>query len=375
MRYELFYWPEIQGRGEFVRLALEPAGGAYVDVARRSAKAGGGVSALPREVAYLRSKRWFPLNWRRIRGRHRALNAAMTTPRSPMHFSRYARRACDDRGPVYRWKSRIVVVMHFDSAGTGYLQSGEGPAVLLIHGVGLSSAMWDRMIPGLAGQFRVLALDMLGHGASPTPAAAATLRDYALQAVALLDHLAIEQCAVVGFSMGALVAQQMALEHSHRVSRLALVSGVYGRTLEEQLAVRTRALEVAVRGFAGFIPGALERWFTPEFRAREPQLVEAVAAQLKNNEPVGYLRSYVIFATADTALHERLPQIQAPTLVVTGEHDAGSTVRMAQGMHAAIPGSRLTVLPGLRHLLPLEAPAQLTTALLPLLNVSGKDWP
>ena len=126
---------------------------------------------------------------------------------------------------------------------------------------------WAPVVPGIASGRRVIALDMLGHGASPRPREGATIEDYAGQAFRLLDHLGIRACAVVGFSMGALVAQQMALDAPDRVPEIALVSGVHARNPAERTAILKRAREFAEQGLEPFIPGALERWLTPAYRA------------------------------------------------------------------------------------------------------------
>jgi (E)-2-((N-methylformamido)methylene)succinate hydrolase len=244
----------------------------------------------------------------------------------------------------------------FDAHGTAFIDIGAGPAVVLIHGVGLSHLTWSAVTPLIARRRRVIALDMLGHGASRLPRAGATLGDYAEQAFRLLDHLGIESSAVVGFSMGALVAQQMALDQPRRVREIALVSGVHARNAEEREAIRKRARDFAEQGLEPFIPGAIERWLTPSFRQAHPELEAEIAAGLRANNRTGYLRSYEIFAFSDDTLAPRAGEIRCRTLVLTGEHDSGSTAAMAHALGARIAGSKVVILPGLRHLLTTEAP-------------------
>jgi pimeloyl-ACP methyl ester carboxylesterase len=160
----------------------------------------------------------------------------------------------------------------FDAQGTAYTDGGAGPAVLLIRGVGLSHRIWSAVTPLILTGRHVIALDMLGHGASPLPREGAPLDDYAQQAFRLLDHLGIASFAVVGFSMGALVAQQMALDQPSRVREIALVSGAHARNDEQRAAIRKRSCEFAERGLEPFIPGAIERWLTPAFRQAHPEL-------------------------------------------------------------------------------------------------------
>ena len=247
-----------------------------------------------------------------------------------------------------------------DPSGTAYFEAGSGPAIVLLHGVGLNAAMWSPIVERLAAaRHRVVAPEMLGHGGSAMPGVEASLTDYAQQIVALLRHLRIERADIVGFSMGAMVAQRMSLDFPSSVRRLALVCAVHDRTLDAKLAVRTRALATAIRGIEPSVEPALERWFTPSFAAQRQDVIEMVRATMLANDPVGYLRSYAIFAQGDDELAKAAARIAAPTLIVAAEDDTGSTPQMAEALHATIRDSELVVLPAVRHMLPLEQPDRL----------------
>ena len=236
---------------------------------------------------------------------------------------------------------------------------GEGPDLVLIHGVGLDRRMWSRCAPRLAEDYRVRLVDMRGHGRSPEAGPGTTLTDLAADVAELLDG----PTHVVGFSLGALVGQQLALAFPDRVSSLTLVSSVATRTPEEREAVLGR-LQVAAADLAETSRRAVDRWFSPEWRAAEPALAEEILATLLANDEASYLRCYEIFATGDAELAPRLSEIAAPTLAVTGELDPGSTPDMSYRLAAAIPGARALVIPGTRHLLPLERPTELIDAVL-----------
>ncbi len=255
-----------------------------------------------------------------------------------------------------------------DPHGTAYLDIGSGPPVLLLHGVGLRAAMWAPVIGLLQDSYRLIVPDMLGHGGSPLPGPDVKLADYAAQAVALLDELDIPSVTVAGFSMGALVTQRMALDFPRRVLAAAFISGVYGRSAEESLAVTRRALSVAIQGVAPSIEPALARWFSPAFRSQRPEWVEWVRGTMLGNDATGYLRSYATFATGDTELAEAIAGIGAPTLVITGEHDSGSTPAMASRMQAQMRGSKLAIIAGGLHMLPIEMPDALVASLRPFLG-------
>lgn len=246
-----------------------------------------------------------------------------------------------------------------DPSGTAYFESGAGPAIVLLHGVGLHADMWQPVAERMAKGHRVIVPDLLGHGTSPVPPADVSLADYASQVVTLLHHLDIGRAGIVGFSMGAMVAQRIAIDHPELVTGVALVCAVHDRSIDEKLAVRTRALATAIHGLAPSVPAALDRWFTPAFAARHPDVVESVKTTMLANDPVGYLRSYALFAQADEQLAKEAGRIRAPALIVAAAEDVGSTPQMAAALRDVIAGSRLEIVPAVRHMLPLENPERL----------------
>jgi (E)-2-((N-methylformamido)methylene)succinate hydrolase len=240
-----------------------------------------------------------------------------------------------------------------------YWDDGGGrPPVLLIHGVGADGTSWDQIAPALSPEFRILRLDLRGHGRSGHIDGALTLNDFVQDVVDVLDECAVPSAHVVGFSLGGMIAQGIALQHANRVRRLVLLSAVAGRTAEERERVQARLAILREQGVAAITGAAQERWFTSDFIARNPDLIARRMRQLQENHAPSYAAAYTVFSTSD--LGEQLHAICAPTLVATGEHDIGSNTRMARFMHAQIAGSRLEILPGLRHSILVEAPELVT---------------
>jgi (E)-2-((N-methylformamido)methylene)succinate hydrolase len=234
-----------------------------------------------------------------------------------------------------------------------------GSDVVLLHGVGLDHRMWARCRVGLARRHHVTALDLLGHGSAPAAPPGTTLADLADDVAARMPGTA----HLVGFSLGALVATQVALSRPERVHSLGLVSSVARRSPEQAAAVRSR-LEAARADFDATARTAIDRWFSPEWRATEPGLADEMLATLRGNDRTSYFACYEVFATADAELFPHLPDIQAPTLAVTGADDPGSTPDMARLLADTIPQARAEIIPNARHLLPLERPEPLTRLLL-----------
>ena len=159
---------------------------------------------------------------------------------------------------------------------------------------------------------------------------------------------------LVGFSLGGLIVQQFALSYPERVGRLAILSAVAGRTGAERKRVQERLQNLKTGDLETNIELALERWFSPEFRQNHPERVQKRIAELRATSPAGYFQAYRVFVLSDLAEH--LSKIQCETLVMTGEHDPGSNVRMARLMHEAIPNSKLDILTNLRHSILVESP-------------------
>jgi len=245
-----------------------------------------------------------------------------------------------------------------------YVSEGAGPPVTLVHGVGSNLGSWDPIAKRLAEKYRVVRLDLRGHGLSSrieTCSLDSFLDDVSL----VLDTLGIERTHLAGFSLGGMIAQAFVLAHPERVDKLAFISAVAGRTPEERANVMSRARKVHAEGIASVVTAAEDRWFTEVFRKAHPEVVRERLEELKANDHRSYAAAYSVFAAGD--IGDRLHAIRRPTLIVTGEYDVGSNTRMARFMHKAIPGSTLRILPGLKHSVLLEAPDTISQLLLDFL--------
>ena len=236
---------------------------------------------------------------------------------------------------------------------------GSGPTMVLLHGVGLDRGVWSRCVPALAANYRVVVPDLRGHGLSPVIEGDVTLAELAADVAEIMDGPA----HLVGFSLGALVACELALKRDDLVEKLTLVSSVANRSDPEREAVRRR-LSLSEEDFESAVEAAIERWFDPEWRTSEPEVVEQVRTTMLSNHRASYVAAYRVFAEADAELWPRLPSVRVPTLVVTGEEDRGSTPEMARRLARAIPEARSAIVSGAGHLLPLQCPNELVRLIL-----------
>jgi pimeloyl-ACP methyl ester carboxylesterase len=238
------------------------------------------------------------------------------------------------------------------------------PLVVLLHGVGLDRTMWRPVSALLQDEFEVLALDLVGHGANRAAPAGTTLRDLAEDVAAALPAGGAH---VVGFSLGALVAQHLARHRPDLVATLTSVSSVCLRTESERTAVLGR-LVAAEADFPGSVEASLERWYAGT--DTDPALVEETRATLLGNDVASYLNCYRVFATADAEIGPELPRITTPALAITGELDPGSTPEMTRRLAAALPDCDAVVVPGARHMLPVQQPHGLVTPLITFIRAT-----
>ncbi|RED44814.1 alpha/beta fold hydrolase [Aestuariispira insulae] len=253
-------------------------------------------------------------------------------------------------------------------AGTHFRMEGQGPAVILIHGVGLDLTMWAAQVAALKDRYTVIRYDMIGHGLSAKPPGARRLKDYVIQLENLVRYLELDQVALVGFSMGGLVARGYAERHPARMARLVIMNSVYQRSDDQQAAVMVRYRQAEDEGPQKLIEAALDRWFSPAYAKANPDVLAAVRARLESNDRQGFLAAYRLFAKADQADAGRISAINCPTLVCTGASDGGSSPEMASRMAAAIPGARCHIWPGLRHMAPVEGAKEVSETLLDFLG-------
>jgi pimeloyl-ACP methyl ester carboxylesterase len=233
--------------------------------------------------------------------------------------------------------------------------------LVLLHGVGLDHTVWEPLTEIVGDRFEVIAPDLPGHGTNAPVPEGVTLADLA-DAVAV--HVP-DGAHLVGFSLGALVAQHLAIHRPELVATLTSVSSVCRRTDAERASVLAR-LEVAERDVRASSEASIDRWFIGSDVS--PEWVERTRATLLANDTDSFLRCYRVFATGDAVVGPDLDRIAAPALAITGQDDPGSTPDMTHRLAAAIPGCRAEVVPHTRHMLPLERPGALAAAITTLIG-------
>ena len=241
-----------------------------------------------------------------------------------------------------------------DDGSIHYQRAGQGSPLVLIHGVGASLESWDGVCGALGEGFDIVRPDLRGHGQSARIEGTISIEDFAQDIIRTMDAACVARADLVGFSLGGLIAQRLAAGWPDRFRRVVILSAVAGRTPEERERVVARLAAIREGGIAAVTDAARDRWFTEAFAREHPELIERRIEELKANHLPSYLEAYRVFG--QTELVDELHRIPHRTLIMTGEFDSGSNVRMAKAMRDRIPDSDLCILPGLKHSVLVEAP-------------------
>jgi pimeloyl-ACP methyl ester carboxylesterase len=236
--------------------------------------------------------------------------------------------------------------------------TGDGPPVLLIMGLGLSGGAWWRTVPVLSRRLRVVTFDHRGTGRSQSLMPAYTVEAMADDALCVIDDLALDNVHVYGYSLGGMVAQQLALRHPGRVRSLVLGATHPGG----RRVARPEADVVAFLRRRLTMHSAEAAWASVPYnygarcRASQPdRIAEDIERRLESPFSVRAYRAHLYAASLHNC-YGRLERIAAPTLVVHGGEDRMIPVANAHLLAERIPGAQLRVLEGSGHLYPTEEP-------------------
>jgi 3-oxoadipate enol-lactonase len=237
-------------------------------------------------------------------------------------------------------------------------QYGEtGPAVVLLHALGLDWRMWEPVMPRLAAGRRVFAYDLRGHGwaqGSPSPH---TMVAAGTDLIGVLDALGLDRAHVVGLSYGGGIAQTAAVAAPARFASLSLLA----TTDHPFAAFENRARSGEVDGMAAQVVPSLTRWFTPGALAVNGWGVRYARERVLRGNPADWAAAWRAFAGVD--VRGRLEAFPAPTLVLAGEFDVSTTPEIMGDIAKRIPAAVYQELPATPHMQTLEQPDLVAAAL------------
>jgi 3-oxoadipate enol-lactonase len=223
------------------------------------------------------------------------------------------------------------VGLHYELSG-----AAAGPVLVLANSLGSNLHMWDKVLPRLEKNVRILRYDMRGHGKSSVPPPPYTLDQLGSELLLLLDHLSMDRVHLCGLSLGGQVAMWAGIHAPRRFDHLifANTAALIGTRdgWEQRIAM------VESSGMEGLIIQTLDRWFTPVYRGQHPAEMETIRQMVAATDSKGYCGCCA--ALRDTDLRSAISAIEAPCLVISGSHDPATPSADGQAIHATLENSR-----------------------------------
>ena len=237
------------------------------------------------------------------------------------------------------------------ASGTFYVfnKKEQSIPIVFVHGVGLTYEIWQPQLDFFK-DYSNLSYDILGHGKSSLTKQNISFDDFSDQLIELINELKIEKIHLVGFSIGSLIARNFATRYGDRLRSLVLLGSIYKRSEQQQKIVNERFNQAKKE--LKLSRQALKRWFTDKYLENNPDTYEKISSILSKNNMANFLKVYELFVKHKN--DEDFKKILAKTLVMTGEHDIGSTIEMSQQLNNVIMDSELKIIKEGKHLCGIE---------------------
>lgn len=247
-----------------------------------------------------------------------------------------------------------------------YVDVGEGPALLLVHGLGGSMTNWAPTIEHFRGTHRVVALDLPGFGRSGIPEGDADVELFARTVRSLLWRLGIERVSVAGNSMGGLLSLYLALEHPDMIENLVLVDSAGGHRFPRALSRALRRLPLSwlktmVLFFVSIVPRYSLLYRVAGVYNLNPYtrvLLDEACGTARRPDVERYMEWYISATrmALGTCYAGRCGELSKPTLIVWGQKDMGLPLKVGQALNVLINGSYLVAVPRAAHVPQLDQP-------------------
>ena len=237
------------------------------------------------------------------------------------------------------------------ASGTFYIfnKKEQSVPIVFIHGVGLTYEIWQPQLDFFKN-YSTISYDILGHGKSSLTKKNINFDDFSDQLIELINELKVDKIHLVGFSIGSLIARNFAIKYNDRLQSLILLGSIYKRSEQQQEIVNQR-FEQAKKELK-LSRQALKRWFTDKYLENNPDTYDKISSILSGNNMVNFLKVYELFVKHKN--DENFEKINAKTLIMTGEHDIGSTIEMSKQLNNVIKDSELKIIKDGKHLCGIE---------------------
>ena len=229
------------------------------------------------------------------------------------------------------------------------LSSKKIPSIF-IHGVGLDNTMWTPQKKFFQNQ-QVIFYDLLNHGKSKKNYKKINFGDLVNQLNLLIEYLNIKKINLIGFSIGALIAQHFTSKYYKKINKLVIISSVFNRSKEQIVRVKER-YKIALSG-KSISNNSINRWFNRTYLNNNQNVYEYFYNILEKKNNKNFLPAYEIFVNADKYLID-YSNFNMPSLIITGKNDIGSTPEMSKNLQKKIKKSKIYIVPKAKHMVTFE---------------------
>lgn len=253
---------------------------------------------------------------------------------------------------------------HYNEINLYYEIAGGGPPLLLINGLGSDTRQWQPLISQLVQAFKIVSYDMRCAGLSDKPDAHFTISELADEVYQLMKHLGFEKYHVLGFSMGGMVALDLSLRYPDAIDKMFLVATAPSLKRPYPIPANIKTLLKRTDISAELLTQVYEVVFGPVFRKKMP-VENFINFRLTDTNPQpasAYLNQFQACESCD--LCDQVEKCHVPTVIIAGDADMLIPAENSRWLHRHITGSKLFILNGIGHMVPVEAPNRLAYFLL-----------
>jgi 3-oxoadipate enol-lactonase len=238
-------------------------------------------------------------------------------------------------------------------------EDDDAPVVVFINSLGTDFRIWLPLIDELTANWSILLYDKRGHGLSDRGKTPYTIEEHADDLIGLCRHVGIKKAVFVGLSVGGLIVQALYARKPELVRKIVLSNTAHKIGTAEMWATRIAAVEKD--GIEALADGVLERWFTPDFRARRKTDLAGYRNMLVRQDAIGYAATCGAIRDADFT--ETVSGIKVPVLCIGGDKDGATPPDLIKTTASMIPGARVEIIDSCGHIPCVEQPEELAELL------------
>lgn len=256
---------------------------------------------------------------------------------------------------------RIDNRIHVDISG-----NPNGLPLILHHALGACGDMWRPQLPILEPRFRVIRMDMRGHGKSLAPAPPYSMEDLADDVVLVMDELGLKSVRYMGLSIGGMIGQALALKYPQRLDRMVISNTTSRIPADLHPLWDQRIKDVREGGMQTQVAMTLQRWFTEDYATGHQDVLDWITGMVRKTDPDGFIGCCAAIRGLD--LTAKLAEIKIPVLIIAGGKDPGIPPEWSEDIHAEIHGSELMIIEDAAHLANVQAEEEFNTVIGPFLK-------